>query len=95
MMSTDELETSIKNWNPEINSITILKDAFEAYGKTTDELCEDESLWNAICFIDWAEKYAGLSFDTPFVERNNIMVIDHDGNCLCYDFSVKSVSELI
>jgi hypothetical protein len=95
MITDDELETIVRNWNPEIDSINILKEAFEAYGKTTDELCEDDRIWNVICYTDWAEKYAELSFNTPFVERNNIMTIDIEGNCLCYDFSVNNISNLI
>jgi hypothetical protein len=82
---------NIKMWDPENCSVKILKDAFEAYGKSTEELCEDVELWDVICYVDWAEKYAELSFNTPFVEENNIMVIDFEGNCLCYDFTIKNI----
>lgn len=93
-MNANELETIVRNWNPETDSVNILKDTFEAYGKSTEELCEDDDVWNSICHIQWADKYCELSFNTPFVEENNIMVIDNAGDCLCHDFTIKNISEL-
>jgi transposase len=93
-MIKDELVNTLKNWNSETESVNVLKTAFEACGKSTEELCEDDDIWDLICYLQWAEKYYELSFNTPLVEENNIMVIDHSGDCLCYDFQVKNVSEL-
>jgi len=94
-MNSDQLISIIKNWNAENQSVYILKEAFEAYGKSSEELCEDDEIWVPICEIDWAGKYAEISFDTPFMERNNIMTIDFEGNCFCYDFSIKNISTLL
>lgn len=97
-MDATELETIVRNWNAEIETVTVLKTAFDSFGKTSEEITMDDNcldLWDAVCCIDWAGTYAGLSLDTPFMERNDIMTIDHEGNCLCYDFQIKKVSELI
>lgn len=93
-MNSNELINILKNWNSETDSVNVLKNAFESYGKSTEELCEDDDIWDLICYFQWAEKYYEISFNTPLVEGNNIMVIDHAGEFLCYDFQVKNVSEL-
>jgi len=95
MITEEELGKALRNWNPEKDSVRIMKDELDNYG---DEIwgIGDDNLLNAILNMFWAGKYVKYH-DTKFAADNNIFSIDYDGNCLLLNDEindVKHISEL-
>jgi hypothetical protein len=94
-MEANELETIVRNWNPETNSVNVLKDALNAYnGDVFDP--ETPGLDESIVHLEWAEKYYDEYAFSDWTEHFCVLTVDFEGNCLMQneEWEVKSVSEL-
>lgn len=90
-METKELGTIVRNWNPETDSVNILKDAFEQIGKEDqDWIFEDAELLSSF----WADKYTEYSYG-GVSSIYSIIAVDYEGYCIFGECAeVKHVSEL-
>lgn len=94
-MEASELETIVRNWNPETDSVNVLKDALDAYnGDVFDP--ETPGLDESIVHLEWAEKYYEKYAFSCVSEHFCILTVDFEGNCLIQndEWEVKSFSEL-
>lgn len=95
MISEDELGNVIKNWSPETDSVNILKEAFEEFGKDVWDIDNDDLL-NMILNIEWSERYYDAYSSSGVSAVFSIVTIDHEGNCLYGDYNkVKHISEFL
>ena len=94
-MNANELETIVRNWNPETDSVNVLKEAFNQYDGDVLDL-ETPSLNEAFIHIEWAEKYYEEYAFSDWAEHFCILTVDFDGNCLIQndEWEVKTFSEL-
>ncbi len=94
MITETELENIIKNWNPETDSVNVLKNTFEQYEGDIWNI-DTDSLLNAILNLQWAEKYYEEYAFSAVSEFFCILAVDHEGNCLHGDYDkVSHISEL-
>lgn len=93
-MNADDLETIIRNWNPNTDSVKSLKEALKMYGKDVFSL-ETPSLNEAIVHLEFAEIYEEMSCEAVS-EFFCILTIDHEGICLLMndEWEVESLSNL-
>lgn len=83
----------IQHWNPEIDSVTSLKDAINMYD---GKVVENDNIWNAISELKWADKFYDEYAFSCVSEFFGILTIDHEGNCLVgEDAEVMHISTLI
>lgn len=82
-------ELAIINWNPEKESVKILKDAIDNL-EDRNLIFEDAELLSSL----WAEKYIEFSY-SAVSEFFCVIAVDSDGYCVFGDLrEVKHVSEL-
>lgn len=94
MITADELGEIVFNWNPETDSVNILKKAFEDYGEDVWDI-DNDSLLNMILNIIWSEKYYDDYSSSGVSAVFSIITIDFEGNCLYGDYNkVKHILEL-
>jgi len=94
VISADELGNIVFDWNPETDSVNILKEAFDQYGQDVWDI-DNDSLLNMILNIIWSEKYYDEYAFSAVSEFFCILAVDHEGNCLHGDYDkVSHISEL-
>lgn len=94
MITEEQLGKIILHWNPETDSVNVIKDAVKEYEGDVWEINND-SLLNAILNLTWAEKYYNEYGFSAVSEHFCILSIDYEGNCLYGDWDeVKHISEL-
>jgi hypothetical protein len=87
-MNATQIRKLLKMWNPEINSVNVLKIAFTQFtGRSS-------GLISALETIEVAEQYKEQYLS--LVKNMMIWTIDYQGNCLIGEGNeVKHISELI
>ena len=94
MITEDELGEVLLHWNPNTDSVNVIKEAIKEYGGGVWNINND-SLLNAILNLSWVDKYYDKYAFSAVSEHFCILTIDHEGNCLYGDWDeVKHISEL-
>jgi len=94
LITEEQLGEIIRKWNPEKESVIIIKNAIKEYGGDVWGINND-SLLNTILNLPWSEKYFGQFMSSGESSMFGILSIDFDGNCLYGDWdNVDHITKL-
>ncbi len=93
MITENQLMELIEKWNPEQDSVNILKEAFSNYGKSIFDIGEG-SLLDQILNLPYCKKTKEEIKNTDFELIYSIWACDFEGNCLCGELEIINVKEM-